>query len=266
MREAIITDLMEESAVKTLLAASTALIAFGGIAAAADLGPKMATKAPVMAPVPYAGTNWTGCYLGAHVGGGWGRTDFSDPAGTPANIAPAGQAARVNTSGVLGGGQIGCNYEFMPHWVAGIEGDVSAADIKGVADDPFFNGKNFAPRTSWIASATGRLGYSFDSLLFYAKGGGAWAGDHYDSTLLQSTTASAKETRSGWTVGGGLEWALSSNWSTRVEYDHYDFGSRSTVLIDPQARTLNASVKQQIDALTLGVNYRFSASPVVSKY
>jgi outer membrane immunogenic protein len=252
--------------VKILLAATTALIAVGGMASAADLEPKMATKAPVMALVPYAGTNWTGCYLGAHVGGGWGRKDFSDPPASVGTIAPAGQSVRVDTSGILGGGQIGCNYEFMPHWVAGLEGDISAADIKGVTTDPFFTGKNFAPRTSWIASATGRLGYSFDSLLFYAKGGGAWAGDHYDSTLNQSTTASAKETRSGWTAGGGIEWALTSNWSTRVEYDHYDFGTRSVVLIDPLTRTLNANIKQQIDAVTLGVNYRFGAAPVVSKY
>src|SRR5262249_56397226 len=94
-------------------------------------------------------------------------------------LAP-GISVSGDTSGVIGGGQLGCNYQFAPNWVIGIEGDGSAADIKGDATATVLGITGTAhARTDWIASATGRVGWAADHWLIYAKGGAAWAGDNY---------------------------------------------------------------------------------------
>ncbi len=202
---------------KKLLLASTALAAFGGQVFASDLP----VKAPVIASVP--DVTWTGCYIGAHIGGGWGHKDFSDPTGV--HFAPAGAVIEVDTSGFLGGGQIGCHYQFATNWVLGIDGDVSWAGIKGETRDPFFGNKNIDARTNWLASATGQLGYTWDRWMLYGKGGVAWASDKYDT------------------------------------FDHYDFGSRTVTLSDPNLGSQLASIKQQVEAVKFGINYRFGSFP-----
>src|SRR5262249_36552516 len=89
-----------------------------------------------------------------------------------------------DTSGVVGGGQVGCNYQFAPNWVIGIEGDGSAADIKGDATATILGITGTAHvRTDWIASVTGRVGWAADRWLVYAKGGAAWAGDNYSADV-----------------------------------------------------------------------------------
>jgi len=123
---------------------------------------------------------WTGCYIGGHVGGGFGRKDFSD---TPTHGFVGGtsapQSIQEDTSGFLGGGQVGCDYQFAPNWLVGIQGSGSGADIKG--DDPFFTyAKHFRARTDWLANVTGRIGWTWDRWMIYGKGGVAWAGDKYD--------------------------------------------------------------------------------------
>jgi len=163
---------------KKILLASSALV-MAGSAFAADI--RMPIKAQVAAPVPYS---WTGCYIGAQVGYGWGNKNFSDPTGT--GFAPAGSVTRDNIRGGLAGGQIGCNYQFAGNWVVGVEGEYAWANIKGdTLADPFFSGKNtaFSSKTDALASVTGRVGYAFDRVLLYAKGGAAWARDQYHITL-----------------------------------------------------------------------------------
>src|SRR6266545_2878762 len=118
---------------KRLMLAGVAGIALvaGAPANAADLGARPTYKAPpVLAPVPLF--TWSGCYIGGHVGGAWGRKDFSDTGtGKFVGDGSAPQSIRVDTSGFLGGGQIGCDYQFAPNWLVGVEGDFSGADIKG---------------------------------------------------------------------------------------------------------------------------------------
>jgi outer membrane immunogenic protein len=252
---------------KRLFLASCALGAITP-AFAADLPVRMPLKAPIAAPV--LAFNWTGCYLGAQAGGGWGRKNFTDEETTP--LDPAFPAAR--TSGAVVGGQVGCDYQFASNVVVGIEGAGSWADIKG-SSDPFFSGKAvFNADTRWLATATGRLGYSFDRILIYAKGGAAWAGDKY---FLNSSFAGApnnfagSETRFGYTIGGGIEWAFLQNWSARVEYAYYDFGTKSlnlfgTSLIntgDPDP----SRISQRIQTVMVGINYHFwTGAPVIAKY
>ncbi len=159
------------------------------------------------APVPYV--NWTGCYIGGHVGGGTGQKDFSDQFFTPAGSFAAASAPTAVTDGWLAGGQVGCDYQFPNRWVVGIEGAASWANIRG-SSDPFFSGKAvFDAQTNWIASTTARVGYTSDRLFLYAKGGPAWAGDRYQ---VPGTFAAlpfnyqGPETRFGWTIGAGVEW------------------------------------------------------------
>jgi outer membrane immunogenic protein len=141
-------------------------------------------------------------------------------------------------------------------------------------------------RTDFIATATGRLGYTFGRLgegMVYAKGGAAWANDRYQFNGQVLTSAcgvvaivpspqcvvgnsfvtpfnfGASETRVGWTVGAGVEWAWWENWSVKLEYDYLDFGSRTVTFNDPLLGAANISVSQRISEVKLGVNYRFGS-------
>jgi outer membrane immunogenic protein len=253
----------EIEAMKALLVTTTALIALGGHALAADLP----VKAPVAPPVPYV--DWGGCYVGAHVGGAWGRSEFTDPVGGPSGFGPAaGSAFTAHPTGVQGGGQLGCNYQFAKNWVFGLEADFSYGNIKGGTFDPFFGGKNLEERTNWLTSATGHLGYTFDRVLVYGKLGSAWARNSIDITQLPTRDASAKEIRPGYVIGAGFEYALGNNWSARLEYDHYDFGAHMVTLFDPvNANVVPAQISQRIDAVNVGINYRFGpVGPLIAKY
>src|SRR4029079_11016538 len=129
-------------------------------------------------------------------------------------------------------------------------------------------------RTEAIASLTGRLGYSWDRFLVYGKGGGAWARDRYSITnlncaLILTCNLSSSTDRAGWTAGVGLEWAFAPNWSALVEYNHYGFGHKSAAFTDPAlpALVLRYNIRQEIDVVKVGINYRFwSAAPVVARY
>ena len=214
---------------------------------------------PALAAAP--SFSWTGFYVGINAGAGWGRTTLSDP--EPGFLAGAltdfeGTSVTANSSGFLGGGQIGFNYQFAPGWIFGLEGQFSGADISGTFNG--FSGTSFHTKTNWLASVTGRLGYAMaPNWLAYVKGGAAWAHDKYDVSYLG--TWSASDTRTGWTVGGGLEWAFAGDWSASFEYQFYDFGTR-TLDFNPSDSPFfftpsSQDVKQQIHTVKLGINYRF---------
>jgi outer membrane immunogenic protein len=191
----------------------------------------LAYKAPPVAPAP---VNWTSCYLGPHIGWGWGQVGFREREfgadATPTDVSPG-----LSNNGGMLGGQLGCNYQFAGNWVAGIEGSASATDLNGTGHDPFFGGIGedvLKVKTEWIASVTGRLGLAawIPQSLIYAKGGVAWAHDVYDlnqagSFFISTPCSPCSETRAGWTIGGGIEWAFAANWSAFAEFDHYDFGT-----------------------------------------
>jgi len=269
----ILGNLTREKGVemKKLLLAGIAGVAFvaGAPAHAADLGRRPAyAPPPVVAPVPIF--SWSGCYIGGHIGGGWARKSVS-----ASELAP-GISFAGNTIGFLGGGQVGCNYQFAPNWVIGIEGDGSAADIKGEATTTVLGITGTArAKTDWLASVTGRLGWAAGPWLIYAKGGVAWAGDKYSADIpVFDEHIEASETRTGWTVGGGVEWAFWNNWSAKLEYDFYDFGTRSVAFTGtiggiPEV-VPGIDIKQRLNAVKFGINYRFDwgkgKAPVVARY
>lgn len=217
-------------------------------AQAADLPAHMPVKAmPVVQSF-----SWTGLYIGAHVGYGWGDAKFTDP------FFP-GWSLTNDFNGVLGGGQIGYNQQFG-QWVFGVEADISGASLDGQATDVApFAGDLYRTNVDLISTVTGRVGFAFERSLLYVKGGGAWAHTKYEYTPLSfgdNTLTSATETRAGWTIGGGLEYAFDPKWSARVEYNYMDFGTKDAVDLAPLTSGFTAGIDQQIHAIKFGVNFR----------
>jgi outer membrane immunogenic protein len=250
---------------KNQLLASASLFALAAVAPAlgADLRTPMPVKAQPAPPV--FAFSWTGCYIGANVGGGWGRKEFRDVGNGYIIDASGIHTLQDDVSGVVGGGQVGCDYQVAANWVIGIEGQGAAAGISGSVSNPFGLETTFHAKTDWLASVTGRAGYSFDRTLIYVKGGAAWAGDKYNADYY-GAYYSASETRSGWTLGGGLEWAFANGWSAKLEYAHYDFGTRSVLFARSPTITSFESVGQRIDTFILGINYRFGTGAVATRY
>ena len=255
-----------------LVSAGIAGVALMAIAPgdAADLGLPLR---PVTAPVRLF--SWTGCYVGGNIGWGLGRETVSIPnlgetTGVPALAGVSLGPVTGDTKGVLGGGQVGCNYQFAPNWVIGFEGDGEAAEIKGDLTEtisltnpvPLTVTGTAHAQTDWIASATGRLGWTWDRVMLYAKGGAAWAGDKYSADLPAFNEHIATSvTRPGWTAGGGIEWAFWDNWSAKVEYDFYDFSTRNlslpgTIAGIPEV-VPGVNIKETIQTVKFGINYRF---------
>ena len=245
---------------------------WGDTTPTAGTGGAMPVKAPIMTAAPM---NWSGFYIGGYLGGGWSDDQWSDPFGsTPGpggttNVAGFGDT--THATGPLGGGQIGANWQ-TGQWVMGVQADAAAADLRG--ENTCFSGMggiNCQRIVNSLGTVTGRVGFAWDRSLIYAKGGGAWADTTYNLNgftvdLPHGTTGSANVGEWGWTVGAGLEYALTDHWTTLFEYDHIGLGSMTVPF--PTVALVNAqniSVKQSIDIFKLGVNYKFGG-PVVAKY
>ena len=248
---------------KMLFATAAALaVTIAGSARAADL--------PLKAETPFAARfTWTGCYLGGHLGGGFAHKDITDPVQlVQDSFAAAAMTNGITTvspapSGVVIGGQIGCDYQFAPSWVVGIEGSASGSTMKGsrTVGLPLGNPDTaqVQAKTDFLTSVTARLGYAFDNVLLYGKGGFAMAGDRYD---VSGSFAGAPfgftglENRIGWTAGAGVEWAFSQHWSASLEYDYYQFGHSTIAMSDPVNVFLgNVDVRQNIQVVKAGLNF-----------
>ena len=255
---------------KKLLLASLACTAVMAAASvhAADLGPRPAYKAPrAVPPVPMF--SWTGCYIGAQLGGGWGHKDWEDVS-SDGFFLGGRSVIRDDVSGFLGGGQIGCNYQFASNWMIGIEGEGLGTGIDGSVTNPFRAGEALKVKTDWIAAATARLGWTSDRWVGYVKGGGAWAGDKFHVDLV-GEPFDASATRSGWTAGAGLEWAFAPSWTVFAEYDFYDFGHRDALFFEclNQCNPIgHVRIGQEIHAVKVGVNLFWDPgkAPGVARY
>jgi len=200
--------------------------------------------------------NWTGCYIGANVGGGWGSKDYFDPLAP----IPENNLSGHRISGGVGGGQAGCDYQFG-RWVVGVQGSYDWANLTGRHLTPFLDFMNTS--VPWLATATARFGYSFTpNLLLYVNAGGAWVRDHetkvdFVTGLLEGT---ADTTRRGWVVGAGGEYLITPNWSVFAEYNYLDFGRRQTMYITPDIppALFPLDIRQQVQTVRVGVNVRFN--------
>jgi len=214
---------------------------------AADNVPAPAYPAPPYRPAPPIPLtyNWSGFYVGGHLGVGW---------------------ADGGSSGFLGGGQVGFNYQFNPQWVLGIEADIAGTTIKDRVNASFVfpSAPGFPPMVAttgasasldWVSTFAAKFGYAFDRWLIYGKAGGAWA--HASANISSSSIiipgiggigggGTIDQTVSGWMLGVGTEYALwNNNWSVKVEYNLMDFGND------------NPFADNKFQVFKAGINYRF---------
>jgi outer membrane immunogenic protein len=251
---------------KKIFLASVALAALGTASAfAADIS-RPYTKAPVYAAPVY---NWTGIYVGAHIGAAFGGDEgVTQVLPAPATF-PLASTSRDAT--FLGGGQIGADYQFAPNWVVGIEGQISGlATNDRTFTSTFSGGVVINDRSSeWLASVTGRLGYTWGPGLIYAKGGVAFRDDGSVSFTvgnLPTPFVFDRET-TGYTVGGGLEYMFAPAWSAKVEYQYYNFDRTNFSTVTGSTTPVAFSYKDDLHTVKVGVNYHFNwGGPVVAKY
>jgi len=240
--------------------------------------PVLAADLPAFAPPPVPIFSWTSCFMGAHIGGAWDQGSLTDPAALVENsilgtVVTPGNSVGVNSSGLIVGGHVGCDYQFgFSPWVVGAEGAVSGANLRGSTNFalPLGGPNDIATntaKTDFLPSVTARLGYALGNWLFYARAGGAWAGNKYSITGTFVPTATpfgfeAVDNRFGWTAGAGVEWAFAQVWSARLEYDYLGLGHRSALLSD----SINGfsgvmSANQNVQMVKLGVSFHMWAGP-----
>jgi outer membrane immunogenic protein len=231
-----------------------------------------AAELPVAATIPppaYQSPvyNWSGFYIGGNIGAGWSglsdaNTNFSDTLGSSFS---AGTNAQF-----LGGGQLGVNYEFgngiviggeaMFDWLSNSQNAiVTATDPTGVVAANIGT-----PNARWLTTVSGRLGYAWDRVLLYAKGGGAWVTTNTPTIFVANTpgnfTSISNTASSGYTAGFGVEWAFSGNWSVRGEYAYIGLPNQ-TFSVAPATRTFGGDVitysNRSVSMVSGAVNYKF---------
>jgi outer membrane immunogenic protein len=205
-------------------------------AGAADLGPRPVYKAappPMSVPTTY---NWTGLYLGFNAGGAFGTSRWS---------AGAADTGNFDVSGGLVGGTIGYNVQYG-QTVFGLEGDADYADVKGSTNTNCIG--TCTTSNHFLSTVRGRIGYAFDRVMPYATGGLA-VGDIKAETGLDTST-----TKAGFTVGGGVEFALAGGWTAKAEYLYVDLGNFNCGAACGLAGT---EVKFNENIVRGGINYRF---------
>lgn len=282
-----------------LLLSTVALVALAGSAFAADLPSRK--EAPVyVAPAP--AFTWTGFYVGADIGGAFGSTQLTNFGGYPwtshsmdeSGVMGGGFVGynyQLNQNFVLGvegdfqGTSASANFAWnnpappptvvtTPGTVVTVPGTLAAATT--VLSPPTTTvvthpSTNFYAKTSidWLAAINGRLGVSYDRALFYAIGGAAWAGTSSSLSATDSNgvflgALSNNTTLSGYDVGGGVEYAFTPNWTGRIEYRYYDFGSTA---LNPTFGPSTIRERTNVNTVRVGLAYLFSApAPVVAKY
>jgi outer membrane immunogenic protein len=246
-----------------LLASAALVLGASQAASAADLAVK------ALAPAPIA--TWTGFYIGAHVGAGWGTTESTL---TSATLAPAPPVAftlpiaQNSRSGFLGGGQVG--YNWQTGWaVLGVQGDIAGMDVKGTT--PCIVVFSCTAKSDWLATVSGRVGAVVaDRALLYVKGGAAWMNTTHSLSapaallggglgLGTGALTSVESTASGWLLGMGVEYMFANHWTGFIEYNYIDFNTKSETLTFAAIPgvSVNTDFRNKLSIAKVGVNYKF---------
>jgi outer membrane immunogenic protein len=256
------------------LLGSVLAVAAAGLAAtaafAADL--PVPAAAPAYHPPPPAHYNWSGIYVGGHAGVGIEEDGFTDTTAT--TLENAGTRTHVSPYAIIGGPQAGINLEFAPV-VIGVEGTWTSSYLSGNYAIPALAPANSQEESRsaphWYATATGKIGFAANDLLFYAKGGAAWT--HVDYTELTLTGGAfvaqqlLTDNRNGYTVGGGIEYAFNEYLSGKLEYDFLEFGTKNYNFTAMNSGAgLPVSIKAETHMLLAGVNYRYNFGGVFGRY
>ena len=251
---------------KSFVRGALAIALLGSVSAtafAADLPSRK--EAPVyIAPAPVY--SWTGFYVGAEFGGQWGQNSTSLVNNYTGNTLLT--TGSYNTSGVVGGGLVGYNYQ-INQFVLGVEGDLTGSSNQGRFSTTNALGFNASQNSQYGfgAGVRGRLGWAIDHTLIYATGG--WAYETIDQTYNNAyinnyVQQKLSTDRSGYTVGGGVEYAFNYNWSARLEYRWTDYGK---YVSSYDGGLLSIQQHPTDNAIIAAINYHFAApAPVVAKY
>ena len=219
-------------------------------AQAADLGPYGRRDHGSIKDEPlHKPFSWTGFYVGATAGYGWGESRFDD--GATSNP--------FDLDGFVAGGTLGYNYQFHGTWVVGLEADISYSDISGSFGPGNLGQPNGAgwgcgsgpcvTDVNWFGTVRGRVGPTLGPVFFYATGGFAYG--EFESAIQNTTTWRTGNTNVGWTAGGGIEYAFAPNWSAKVEYLHVDLGWSD------RTPAQNFKSDAEFDIVRAGLNYQF---------
>ena len=252
--------------IRKFLLSSAAILAATGASFAADLPSRRAP--PVYVP-PVPVFTWTGIYVGGQIGYEFGRDAFQY-----GGILPYVYGAGYRPDGVVGGAHVGYNFSSQGLFgnllgaggVIGIEGDVNGSGYsRSVGVIP---GVTLSTRTPIDGSIRGRIGFAYDRALFYATGGAAFADLRNGYTNFGfPANVSIGHTRIGYTVGGGVEYAVTNNWSVRAEYRYTDYGTYT----DFPYGAVAVRHKETDNRVQIGFSYKFDTfapplGPVVAKY
>jgi outer membrane immunogenic protein len=245
----------------TLAALAAAGIALGLVqtASAADIA-RPVYKAPVIVPA----YNWSGFYLGGNIGYGWGDL----------NATANGLGESFSIDGWFAGGQIGYNWQAAGSpWVFGIELDSQWANIEKKESAALGAGvvANAFSTLDYFGTARLRLGYAWDRAMLYGTGGLAWGSNEIGFGITApggfAASAASSNTHVGWTVGGGVEWALVDNWTAKVEYLYVKLDNE-TYFAGSGTNGLGFDADLDVHTVKVGLNYRFGygKAPVIAKY
>ncbi len=234
---------------KRLLLAGIIAGAWSSGALAADLGPYRPPPAyePVYEPARDVRLDdWSGFYAGANAGYGWGN----DSAVTLYGPGISGSAGAVQPDGWFGGGQIGYNRQF-DRLVLGVEADLQGADISDSSSGPV--GQSSVD-INWFSTVRGRVGYAMGPALLYVTGGFAFADVDYTVTGTGPFAAAMSDSKikTGYTLGGGLEWAFAPQWSLKTEYLYVDLGNEAL-----SNGPITSSSDTDFHTVRVGLNYHF---------
>jgi outer membrane immunogenic protein len=249
---------------KLLLVAAGALaLGLTSQASAADLPARTYTKAPPLVAPIY---NWSGFYVGINGGGGTSHNCW-DLVTPPAVAGVIPEGCHDSTGGTVGG-QIGYRWQ-MTNWVFGLEAQGNWADFSGsnvtfIGGNPLGGGSTDRTKIDAFGLFTGQIGYAWNNVLAYVKGGAAVVDYKYSNLLAPFPTITATETRWGGTVGAGLEIGFAPNWTVGFEYDHI-FLDDNNVTTTGVGGAFPLRVRSDVDLGTVRVNYRFGG-PIVAKY
>ena len=239
-------------------------------ASAADLpapGPGPASAPgyypPAFQPALY---NWTALYFGGQVG--LAVLEDTVTTTTTTSLQNAGTQTHLSDTNLVGGAQIGADYQ-IASWLIGVEGAWIASRVSAshITASVTAGSERSTTDTRWYATATGRIGYAFDTVLLYAKGGGAWMREDYQQAVLAGNGAvnsiqSIGASRIGFVAGGGLEYGMTEHLSAKLEYEFFGFGTKGytfSALVLPGGDVgLPISVASYMHVITLGLNFRFN--------
>jgi outer membrane immunogenic protein len=260
---------MKQLAVGSVVAA---VMAMAGIANAADLPrPAPVYKAP---PAPYA-FSWTGCYVGAVAGGIFNRSNVtSGPTISGAPFTDSGTSFDLSNTDAVVGGVYGCNYQFSPNFVIGTDSDFSWSGLSesvafahaATGTRPAYTG-TVTQDLDWVSTTRVRLGWAHDHWMVFVAGGlasGKVKSSYADVDVTGRTfTGSDSTWKYGWTIGGGVEYALSQNWFLRGEYLYVDLGNTNYQSLSntPASGTWLTEVDTKAHIARAALTYRFTTAP-----